>query len=1361
MRRRNTWLWLAAAVWAAAPCGAEIPVSGKLEAPGGAPLAGAPVRLLPARDSYRAGLDLLAGRTEPEPAAEAVTGDDGRFELRAPEAGLWEVRAAPEGFVPMRVRFRPLVEPTHLAAVELRPSQPLTVLVLDPAGKPLPGAVTTARTKSGGRRSRSPVGRHSWSRVSGLGITGSDGQATVTLAEGETVELRAFAPGFAPAGPTASSGGRAELRLREGREATVAVSDTDGRPAGGALVVLGEDWWAAGVTNQEGHLTTTLPEDRIVRALTAAGAQSQVRAADDEETVPVTLSDPVVVAGTVIDAETRSPLPDALVWSPRATTEIARSDSAGRFRLATIPGAGLSHIQAAAPGHFPEHVQVTSSQDFEPVIALRPAAGATGDVVDASGEPVAGAELKARFLPDSPASFRRVDEADTRTGEDGRFRFTDLTPGIPLEVKAMAKGYAPATLSVDPLAPRETRSGLRLVVTRGTSLSGRVLGSGEPVAGAKVAVVPRPSGSSPMAILARGMDMDSEELTETTDGAGAFELRNMTPGAYRLAISASGHATLIVPGVKVEPGGVDLGALELEPGVEITGRVVDADGRPVAGAEVHATSQESQLIAIRRRIDNEDTAAVSGADGRFVVPDRRRGERVDLQVTHRDYQAAGAGGVEAPNPEPLRIVLTRSARVAGMVLDPTAKPVAGATVMVMVEQADPSRANIGGRGFAFPVNGRTDDSGRFEIDQAPSGQVRITASAQGWRTAELSSLEVPPGGTLDGLRLVLERGATVAGRVLDADGQPVIGAMVRFEVQHTGVRYFTQGSMATTGGDGRYVLEGVEPGSRLIVARNQEGARAAREIEVAPGINQLDLRFAGGFEISGRVVDGAGAPLAGASVAALAEAGDWRGAEARSGGDGSFTIEGVRDGQYRLRVTREGYATRLLEEPLQVAGAPLAGVEVVLTAGGSINGTLLGLEASQIPLVTVMATGGGSQWAIGQVSHDGTYRIPDLAAGEWNVRAMTPQGGQAHGQVTLAAGAAAAILDLEFGSGLTLTGQVVLSGQAAAGLMVQLQGLDVASGFAARTDHEGRFRIEGLEAGRHRLEVADFTGGVQHREEIEIDGDRDLVVEISSGRVAGRVMDAEDLSPLAGAAVSLELIDPEGAEGFAMRSWLGNIGSNAEGRFIIASAAAGDYRLKVIKEGYAPAERTLTVAPGGDLDVEVLLEPTSGLRLVVLGSSGSPVGEIHFAVLDAAGSALASGRRQADDRGQVRLPSVPAGSFELLVSAPGAAVRRLRAEVPGSPIDVRLDPSCQLEVAVPALSGEATLATMRITGADGVPFIEVLWGRLRREWPIYRGAHTVTGLSAGSYDVEVTAPDGRRWQGSVRVSPGASTRLEL
>jgi len=64
-------------------------------------------------------------------------------------------------------------------------------------------------------------------------------------------------------------------------------------------------------------------------------------------------------------------------------------------------------------------------------------------------------------------------------------------------------------------------------------------------------------------------------------------------------------------------------------------------------------------------------------------------------------------------------------------------------------------------------------------------------------------LELPRPADAGELRLVLERGAVVQGRVTTAEGEPV-----------PAVRVAVEGAGATTGDDGFYWLEGAAPGAR-------------------------------------------------------------------------------------------------------------------------------------------------------------------------------------------------------------------------------------------------------------------------------------------------------------------------------------------------------------------------------------------------------------------------------------------------------------------------------------------------------------------------------------------------------------------
>ena len=96
------------------PLSADIPVDGRVRDSGGVGMAGVQVELRPILSLYEQGLRTV------EPAARTVTGADGRFEVRAPGEGMWEVEVAAEGFVPQRWRLTPLLEAESLPPVALR-----------------------------------------------------------------------------------------------------------------------------------------------------------------------------------------------------------------------------------------------------------------------------------------------------------------------------------------------------------------------------------------------------------------------------------------------------------------------------------------------------------------------------------------------------------------------------------------------------------------------------------------------------------------------------------------------------------------------------------------------------------------------------------------------------------------------------------------------------------------------------------------------------------------------------------------------------------------------------------------------------------------------------------------------------------------------------------------------------------------------------------------------------------------------------------------------------------------------------------------------------------------------------------------
>lgn len=120
-----------------------------------------------------------------------------------------------------------------------------------------------------------------------------------------------------------------------------------------------------------------------------------------------------------------------------------------------------------------------------------------------------------------------------------------------------------------------------------------------------------------------------------------------------------------------------LTTIDLHPPEELRGRIVDVEGRPVAGARVAA--------AVRHSFE-EPLLAESGADGRFAAPLRApRGAPLDLLV--RAPGMAVRAELRFRGGDPVTVHLVSGMDVRLRVIDPTGRPVAGARVRLALPAA--------------------------------------------------------------------------------------------------------------------------------------------------------------------------------------------------------------------------------------------------------------------------------------------------------------------------------------------------------------------------------------------------------------------------------------------------------------------------------------------------------------------------------------------------------------------------------------------------------------------------------------------------------------------------------------------------
>jgi hypothetical protein len=222
---------------------------------------------------------------------------------------------------------------------------------------------------------------------------------------------------------------------------------------------------------------------------------------------------------------------------------------------------------------------------------------------------------------------------------------------------------------------------------------------------------------------------DSPKVTTTTAKNGTFKLGPLPVAmAQDLYIDAEGFARLYVAAVPTYSRcGSDIGALTLEPGARLRGRVTDADGKPLPEATIeveswrHLTSGCVGQGGPRRHVR-------CASDGTFVTPALGAGDhRLHVsalgRVTAQEYETLAPGG---PDRDLGRISLESDTPIRGRILAPGGKPIASAEVYCDYDSENTVKTDAEGR---FEIRGHS-AKGRELFVRASTfmhGQFRLPA----------------------------------------------------------------------------------------------------------------------------------------------------------------------------------------------------------------------------------------------------------------------------------------------------------------------------------------------------------------------------------------------------------------------------------------------------------------------------------------------------------------------------------------------------------------------------------------------------------------------------------------------------------
>jgi hypothetical protein len=476
--------------------------------------------------------------------------------------------------------------------------------------------------------------------------------------------------------------------------------------------------------------------------------------------------------------------------------------------------------------------------------------------------------------------------------------------------------------------------------------------------------------------------------------------------------------------------------------------------------------------------------------------------------------AAAPSGPTAPTaPPPSRLPFRVPAPPAGIAPDDAPATFEGRVV------ATDRGTGIGRAELTFARGGaaastRTDDSGAFRFEPPTAGRWRLAAvTAAGflpfapeWGHSSVE-LDAHPGQHVRGIEIFLAPEVRLEGRVVDEEDRPVAGADVRLLGTAGESALVPVPDRFTTDGAGAFSF--VAPEGAVVEARKTgflPGRAEVTRLGLLNGTVLVRLGPAHGAigapaPIAGRVVGPEGAPVEGALVAAEGM-GRWgvagaTAAQTLSGADGTFSLDELAPGVYRVTARAEGLA------PASSRPVRPGATELVLTleSGGRLRGCVRSAAtgAPVAPFTVAVFSRRSAlrlfpQRSLSVIDPSGCYLLDDLHAGPAAVVIAAPgHAPSAELPVEIPApGAGEAVVDAALEPGGGLTGVVVDEESRAplAGASLEVEGAlaAAASTFpvlsSATTDAAGRFTLRGLPrrfsiyaaaAGHH----ARIVGGVE------------------------------------------------------------------------------------------------------------------------------------------------------------------------------------------------------------------------------------------------------------------------------------------
>ncbi len=1030
---------------------------------------------------------------------------------------------------------------------------------------------------------------------------------------------------------------------------------------------------------------------------------------------------------------------ETLGTTPAPIGETA-TDAEGRFRIA-LDKPGVEVAVRILPGTLPGALLGGPYDSTEDVafgdVELSAAEKMSGRVTDEAGKPVAGAKVRA--VGGSPFEEEEIVlYADATTGADGSFTIANA-PASAGRVTARATGFGLATQT----SLRERVSAAKITLRSGGTVSGTVLdAAGKPVEGAVVL---------------------SGALAAKSDAIGAFRLAGVPTGAQTVEAFWKDFAARS-DSVRVKKGETVEVPLRLGRSAIVTGSVIDEKTRrPIAGVRVSTTAGGFTM-----RSSDPSRRARTDAKGKFRLAGLRP-RAYSIRAAKAEYLPVTMPGVVAgvSTPGTVAIALQKSASITGRVTDEAGAAVPGARVEIARDTGVRALMRSGPAALLGGGEVTSGPDGTFRLRGLTAQRnVTIEAAKAGYVPAKRHGVSVKSGESLKDVALVVKRGLEARGRVVDSAGKPIAGAEIRVSRPESGgggggarvmiqmAGLSRQKPDAASGADGSFRVAGLAPGDyALAVSREGYASKSVPAVTVnTEGVSEwAPVVLTAGVPIGGFVRNGKGEPIVGAEIVSFGEGSGAR--QATTDPEGRFRLEGLSpDRGVMINVRADGYA------PLQrTVTPPSDDLSLVLKTSGTIRGRVEDAGTNR-PISDFSASVreprgggmggmrimmGGRQSDRSFQSSDGTFELTDVAPGRWSVSASSP--GYRPAEVTgvdVAEGETKEGVVLQLKKGAAVSGRVLdpRKGTGVPNASVSWSedgggpGMGILAGFgggqnAQTTDADGRFRFDGLAAGKVNLtarhpDFLDTSKTIDVKEEDESTVDLTLSI---GGSLAGTVVGKDGRTPVAGAEVELD--DQGGSSRFGGGD---STRADGSGNFLFEHLKAGRYRVTARSNAGSSAPKEVVLAESQRLD-GVLLEMATG-ALVRGTVSGLPAGRRGGVRIFGSGGDYQDGTTT-DDEGRFTLKDVPPGVLRVSASTafPSGRSASASVEVPEGAGEVAVEVVFE---GASRLSGRVTRGDRPIAGVfvTAMPDPPGSTGGARGQTD-ENGQYALDGLTDGNYQV--------------------------